>query len=76
MRSLVAQLETAFSPALPAASSTLAQFVAALGVGSLCFCCGSSLAPSTHGRKGVILACSRCGAEVATDQVPALQQAA
>jgi len=62
--------------ALATPTGTLAQFVSALGVGSLCFCCGSLLASPTHSRDGVVLACPRCGAEVATDQALALQRAA
>ncbi|GEM_PF-4042894 len=76
MRTSVAQLETASDLALPTTTSTLAEFIAALEVGSRCFCCGSSLAASTHGRKGVILGCPDCGAEVATDQALPQQQAA
>lgn len=72
----VAQTGTGPNVALATPTSTLAQFVSALGVGSLCFCCGSSLAPPTRSREGVVLACPRCGAEVATDPVLVLQRAA
>jgi hypothetical protein len=61
---------------LSTATGTLAQFAYALGVGSLCFCCGHSLVSSTGSRENVFLVCPRCGAEVATEQGPALQQAA
>ena len=73
---LVAQTETGLNLDLGTATDTLAQFVSNLGVGSLCFCCGASLAAPTHGGEGVVLTCPLCNAEVAREEAPALQRAA
>jgi len=72
----VAQTGTGSNLTFATPTSSLAQFVSSLGVGSLCFCCRSSLASPTGGREDVVLTCPRCGAEVATDQPRVLQRAA
>jgi hypothetical protein len=71
----VAQTETGSNLA-PTTTSTLAQFLSALGIGSLCFCCGCSLASPTPSRADVALTCPGCGAEVVADRALVIQRAA
>jgi hypothetical protein len=76
METSIARIEAATRPALATPTATLAELLSALGVGSPCLCCGSSLSSLLGDQGGSWLRCPACGAEIVTENAVLLLQAA